>query len=283
MSKKALVKDYMTRNVISVKSNTKCADVIQTMKDTGHDGFPVVNGEGNIVGIVTTFDLLLKDWKETVDEIMSKDVVIAREDMALNDASRVMFRQGISRMPVVNKEGKLSGFLTNTDIVRSHIERSTPSKVNYFKNTLEQLYDTKAKVIQEKVPVDKIRPTQDRIYADELDGRIYELKRGLAEPAIVVHTGDRWILIDGHHRAVASVKLGCKNIDSYVIELKKDIKLGVEKTADKSGIYTLDDIHIIDDDQHPLIAINESIKKSKEKKIVGKKINEDEIRRHLHD
>ena len=41
MSKKALVKDYMTRNVISVKSNTKCADVIQTMKDTGHDGFPL--------------------------------------------------------------------------------------------------------------------------------------------------------------------------------------------------------------------------------------------------
>lgn len=273
MSKKALVKDYMTSKVISVKENTKCSDVIQTMKDTGHDGFPVVDEDGFIVGIVTTFDLLLKDWSETIKEIMSEDVVIAREDMALNDASRVMFRQGISRMPVTDNDGKLSGFLTNTDIVRSHIERSTPNKVNSFKDTLEQLYDVNAKITQMKVPVEKIRPTQDRIYADELDGRAYELKRGLAEPAIVVHTGERWILIDGHHRAVASVKLGCETIDSYVIELNKEIKLGVERTADKSGIETLDDIYIIDDDQHPLIAITESIKKSKDKKIVGKKIN----------
>ncbi len=273
MSKKALVKDYMTSKVISVRENTKCADVIQTMKETSHDGFPVVDENNTIVGIITTYDLLLKDWKETIDEVMSKDVVIASEDMALNDASRVMFRQGISRMPVTNAEGKLSGFLTNTDIVRSHIERSTPTKVNSFKNTLEQLYDVNAKVVEMKVPVNKIRPTQDRIYADELDGRSYELKRGLAEPAIVVHTGERWILIDGHHRAVASVKIGCETIDAYVIELNKEIKLGVEKTADKSGIETLNDIYIINDDQHPLIAITESIKKSKDKKIVGKKID----------
>ncbi|MGN1363018.1 MAG: CBS domain-containing ParB/RepB/Spo0J family partition protein [Methanobrevibacter sp.] len=272
MSDKALVKDYMTKNVISLEENTPCEKVIQIMKKTGHDGFPVVNSDGNIVGIITTYDLLLKDWSETIKEVMSKDVVIAREDMALNDASRVMFRQGISRMPVVNKEGKLSGFLTNTDIVRSHIERSTPTKVNYYKDTLSMLYDTKATVKEMKVAIKDIRPTQDKIYADELDGRIYELKRGLAEPAIVVHTGKRWILIDGHHRAVASVKLGCKYIESYVITLDKDIKLGVEKTADKYGVHTLRDIHIINDDQHPLIAITESIKENKDKKIVGKKI-----------
>ena len=34
----------------------------------------------------------------------------------------------------------------------------------------------------------------------------------------------------------------------------------MEKTADKAGIHTFDDIEIIDDDQHPLIAITESIK-----------------------
>lgn len=273
MSEKALVKDYMTKKVISLNENTPCKEVIKIMKETGHDGFPVVNSNGNIVGIITTYDLLLKDWSETIDEVMSKDVVIASEDMALNDASRVMFRQGISRMPVTNSEGKLSGFLTNTDIVRSHIERSTPSKVNYYKDTLSMLYDTESTVKQMKVPIEKVRPTQDKIYADELDGRSYELQRGLAEPAIIVHTGNRWILIDGHHRAVASVKLGCKYIDSYVIELNKDIKLGVEKTADKYGIQTLNDINIIDDVQHPLIAITESIKENKDRKIVGKKIH----------
>lgn len=263
---KSLVSDYMTKEVISVKPDTLNEEVIALMKETGHDGFPVINKDEKIVGIITAFDLLLKDWADYVKDIMSIEVVVAHEDMSISDASRVMFRQGISRLPVIGRNGKLKGIITNTDMVRSHIERSTPTKVNYFKKTLEQLYGIKTNLKRKKVSTHDLRPTQDKVYADELQGRVYELKRGLAEPAIVVKTGDRWILVDGHHRAVAAIKLGCNEIDSYVIDLKKDLKLGMEKTADKSGIYKFDDIEIIDDAQHPLIAITESIKKNQKKK-----------------
>lgn len=259
---KSLVKDYMTKEVISVKPDTFNEKVITLMKETGHDGFPVIDDEEKIVGIVTAFDLLLKDWADYVKDIMSTDVVVAQEEMSINDASRVMFRQGISRLPVADRGRIIKGIITNTDMVRSHIERSTPTKVNYFKKTLEQLYGIKTDLRRKKVSTDDLRPTQDKVYADELQGRTYELKKGLAEPAIVVKTGDRWILVDGHHRAVAAINLGCNEIDSYVIDLKKDLRLGMEKTADESGIKTFDDIEIIDDAQHPLIAITESIKKN---------------------
>lgn len=262
MSSSALVKHYMTKEVITVRPDTPNEEVIKLMKTTGHDGFPVrTNGE--VLGIVTAFDLLLKPWDHEVKDIMSTDIVVADQDMSINDASRVMFRMGISRLPVINKEKKLVGIITNTDIVRSHIERSTPMKVNYFKKTLEQLYGIKSKLLRMKVPTDKLRPTQNKIYADELQGRTYEIKRGLAEPTITVKTGDRYILVDGHHRTVAASKLGYKEIDSYVIELEKDIKLGLEKTADSEGIYTFDDIEIIDDAQHPLIAITRSLRKDR--------------------
>jgi IMP dehydrogenase len=252
----------MTKEVITVRPDTPNEEVIKLMKTTGHDGFPVrTNGE--VLGIVTAFDLLLKPWDHEVKDIMSTDIVVADQDMSINDASRVMFRMGISRLPVIDKEKKLVGIITNTDIVRSHIERSTPMKVNYFKKTLEQLYGIKSKLLRMKVPTDKLRPTQNKIYADELQGRTYEIKRGLAEPTITVKTGDRYILVDGHHRTVAASKLGYKEIDSYVIELEKDIKLGLEKTADSEGIYTFDDIEIIDDAQHPLIAITRSLRQDK--------------------
>ncbi|MDR2966984.1 MAG: CBS domain-containing protein [Methanobacteriaceae archaeon] len=263
---KSLVRDYMTKDVISVKSNTLNEEIIGLMKETGHDGFPVVNKEKKIVGIITAFDLLLKDWEDYVKDTMSIEVVVAQEDMSISDASRVMFRQGISRLPVVDRKEKLKGIITNTDMIRSHIERSTPRKVNYFKESFEGLYGIKTDLKRKKVSTHDLRPTQDKIYADELQGRVYELKKGLAEPAIVVKTGDRWILVDGHHRAVAAVKLGCNEIDSYVIDLKKDLELGMERTANNDGIYSFEDIEIIDDAQHPLIAITESIKKSHEKK-----------------
>lgn len=266
MTSSTLVKDYMTREVITVTPDTPNAEVIQLMKHTGHDGFPVkTNGE--VIGMVTAFDLLIKPWVHEVKDIMSTDLVVADQSMSLNDASRVMFRMGISRLPVMSEEGVLVGIITNTDIVRSHIERSTPMKVNYFKKTLEQLYDIKTKMVHEKVPIIKLRPTQNKIYADELQGRTYELKRGLAEPTIVVETGNRFILVDGHHRTVAARKLGYEEIDSYVIKLDQDIKLGMEKTADKLGIFSFDDIDIIDDAQHPLIAITGPLRKESGKEV----------------
>ena len=266
-NERTTVKDYMTKNVITVKYDTLNKDVIQLMKETKHDGYPVVDEGGHIVGIITAYDLLLKDWvSDHVSGIMSKEVIVAREDMHINDASRVMFRHGISRLPVVDKERHVKGIMTNTDIVRSHIERSTPTKVSAFRETMEKLYDIKTTLTREAVPVEKIKPTQDRVYADELQGRTYELEKGLAEPTIVVKTGDRYILVDGHHRAVASVQLGLDKIDSYVVDFNDDITLGMEKTAEKQGLRTFNDITIIDDDQHPLIALTETIKTANQKK-----------------
>ncbi|HNS24687.1 MAG: CBS domain-containing protein [Euryarchaeota archaeon] len=265
MSSSALVKDYMTRKVITVTPDTSNEEVIELMKATGHDGFPVKTN-GKVTGMVTAFDLVLKPWLNSVSEIMSTDVVVADQEMSISDASRVMFRMGISRLPVMDGEGHLVGIITNTDIVRSHIERSTPMKVKYFQKTLEQLYDIKTSLIHKTVPIDKLRPTQDRIYADELQGRTYELQMGLAEPTIVVETGDRFVLVDGHHRTVAARKLGYQEIDSYVIKLDRDLKLGMEKTADKNGIFSLDDVQIIDDAQHPLIAITTSLRQESDNK-----------------
>lgn len=259
--KKTYVKDYMTENVISVSPETLTEQVINLMKESHHNSYPVVENN-KLVGMVTAFDIVAKDWKDQVRGIMSTKLVVANENLSINDASRVMFRRGISRMPVVDETGRLVGIITNTDMVRSHIERSTPNKVEYFKTTMEQLYGIKTQVKRIKVPTEKLRPTQDRVYADELEGRSYELKMGLAEPAIVVKTGDRWILVDGHHRAVASKQLGCETVDSYVVDLGQDIKLGMEKTADRAGIKKFEDIKIIDDDKHPLIAITESIQES---------------------
>lgn len=262
--KKSFVKDYMTKNVISVAPNTKITEVIDLMRKSHHNSYPVVK-DNKLVGMVTAFDIVAKEKKETVEEIMTTKLVIAQQGISINDASRVMFRRGISRMPVVDEEGYLVGIITNTDMVRSHIERSTPNKVEYFKKTLEQLYGIHTTLRHMEVETNKLRPTQDKVYADELEGRAYELEKGLAEPAIVVKTGDRWILVDGHHRAVASSQRGYETVDSYVIDLCQDIKLGMEKTADRAGIKTFDDIEIIDDDKHPLIALTESLQDQESK------------------
>jgi len=186
---------------------------------------------------------------------MSDKLIVADPGMSINDAARVIFRSGIQKLPVVDEHNRLLGIISNTDVIRSQIEHVSPEKVYNFIATLKTLHDIEPELKREVVPIDKLVPTQSRIYEDELEGRIYEIKKGLAEPLIVVRKPGRLILVDGHHRAIAARKLGIKALDAYVIEVNEDIELGMERTAKAMNLRSLDDIQILDYARHPLVAI----------------------------
>ena len=246
------VEEYMTKNVDYVGPEDRVKDVVKLIKETTHDTFPVVLN-GKLVGIVSVHDLIDRDENEKIKNLMIKreDMIVTRPDANVRDVGRIMFRTGFSKLPVVDEDNNLVGIITNTDVIRSQIEKTTPTKLNKIIKTYENLgYNIKLE--KGIVPVEKIRPTQSKVYEDELFGRIYELKRGLAEPIIVIKTkkGDYFILFDGHHRAVACYLSNIPELDAYIIEIDTDKPLGIEKTAEKQGLKTLADVKIIDEDKN---------------------------------
>ena len=120
--------------------------------------------------------------------------------------------------------------------------------------TIERLHGIKPHLSRGPVQVSTLLPTQSRIYMDELEGRIYEIKKGLAEPVIVIQKPHQHILVDGHHRAVAASRLGIKILDAYIIVIQEDFELGLERTARAMDLKTISDIQIMDYARHPLIA-----------------------------
>ncbi|HLB70166.1 MAG TPA: CBS domain-containing protein [Candidatus Methanoperedens sp.] len=257
------VKDYMTTEVNTVSPEDTVKDVVRLIRRTGHDGFPVVK-DNKVIGYISAADMLEKGFEEKVSNIMSRDVLVADTDMDMNDVARVIFRSGKSKLPVVDSNKQLRGIITNTDVIRSHIEKTSPQKVWTLKKTLEAIHNIHADVMREAVNIDELVPTQPKVYADELDGRIYELKKGLAEPIVVIKKPHKLILVDGHHRAIAAKKLGIKSMDAYVIPLGDDVHLGMEKTAASAGLHSLSDIKILDYAKHPLIEITKRLKKNDE-------------------
>ena len=257
------VKDYMTQEVNTVSPEYTVKDVIDLIRKTGHDGFPVVE-DNNVTGYVSASDLLERGLGEKISGVMSRDVLVADTEMEMSDVARVLFRSGKSKLPVVDANRHLRGIITNSDVIRSHIERTSPQKVWTLKKTLEAIHNIHVDVIREPVNIDELMPTQPKVYADELDGRIYELKKGLAEPIVVIKKPDKLILVDGHHRVIAAKKLGIKNMDAYVILLSNEIHLGMEKTALLAGLHTLADVKILDYAKHPLVEITKRLKKTDE-------------------
>ena len=248
------VEDYMTRDVITVKATDTVKDVISLIKSTKHDGFPVVKDE-QIIGYVSALDILLCDPSVKVADIMSVNLVVARCDMDLFDAARVLFRSDSKKLPVIDDNGFVLGIISTTDVIRSQIERATPDKVWKLMRTLRTLHKVQVEEHFGQVKVLDLVPTQSKIFADELEGRRYELEKGLAEPLIVIQKRNKTLLVDGHHRAVAAQGLNIKEVDAYIITMERDVPLGMERTAKNIGLRSLADIQILESSSHPLIEI----------------------------
>ncbi len=250
---KPRVEDYMTRDVATVSPDSTVEEVARRIAESDdHSGFPVCEGR-HVEGFVAARDLLLQDDREPIFKIMTRDLVVAHPEMKINDAARVILRSGIRRLPVVDDAGNLVGIISNADVIRSQIERATPGKVDKLMRTLENIHGVDAREERREIELTNLTPTQGKVYADELEGRKYELERGLAEPLVVVETPDDCLLADGHHRVKAALDLGIEVMDAYVIVIDSAVDIGMAKTAEKENLAEIADIEAVDYAHHPLI------------------------------
>ena len=256
---RAKVKDYMTREVATVSPDeTVEAVATRIVESEDHNGFPVTQGR-RVEGFISARDLLLVDGDEPLFKVMTEDLIVAHPEMKVTDAARVILRSGIQKLPVVDDAGNLVGIISNADVIRSQIERATPEKVGKLKRTLETIHGIEAEEERRTVALADLTPTQGKVYADELEGRQYELERGLAEPLVVIDNAEELLLADGHHRVMAAQRVGIDEMDAYVIVLPRRIDLGMAKTAKKEGLESLADVDVVDYARHPLVEATERL------------------------
>ncbi|WP_135820052.1 CBS domain-containing protein [Halostella litorea] len=256
---RARVREYMTRDVATVSPDDSVGTVSERIAASDeHSGFPVTDRR-RVEGFITARDLLLADDDAPIFTVMTDDLIVAHPEMKVTDAARVILRSGIQKLPVVDDAGNLVGIISNADVIRSHIERATPEKVGKLRRTLENIHGIDLREERREVPLDELVPTQGRVYADELEGRRYELERGLAEPLVVIDNNGTLLLADGHHRVLAADRLDLGEMDAYVIVVDDDVTLGMERTADEEGLESLSDVEVVDYARHPLVETTERL------------------------
>lgn len=133
-----LVRERMSAHPVLCSPDTPVADALDQMKTEHIRRMPVIDKHGKLVGIVSDKDLLqaspspatsLSVWEITylmskikISDVMTKKVITATEDMAIEDAARVMVDNKIGGLPVVNAEGAVVGIITETDIFKTFID-----------------------------------------------------------------------------------------------------------------------------------------------------------------
>ena len=99
---------------------------IKEMRKYSFSGFPIVERNGNLVGIVTARDLkFLTDYSMKIETVMTKKPVTAPVDTALNEAFGIMIKKKVGKLPILDNNGKLVGLYSFHD-VKTLIENVEP-------------------------------------------------------------------------------------------------------------------------------------------------------------
>ena len=143
--------DIMTLNVIAVKTDTSVQELAKILSENNISGVPVVDDDGNLLGIVTENDLIYqtkklhiptvvtildsvfylenpdrmeKEMKKmagtTVLDIYSSNPVTVNEETTLDDIATIMAEKNVHTLPVV-RNSRLVGVIGKKDIIRTLI------------------------------------------------------------------------------------------------------------------------------------------------------------------
>jgi len=123
------VRDYMTRDLITFKKDTDINVVIKSLLDNRISGAPVLNDNGQVVGLIDDKDCLnvlfgnvynrLPTITDTVSSYMSNVMKSINIDQDIMDVASVFISSPYKRLLVMDDNNKLVGQISRRDILRA--------------------------------------------------------------------------------------------------------------------------------------------------------------------
>ena len=120
--------DYMTTNVITFKADQEIMDVTEKIIQKKISGAPVVNDNGEIIGVITEKDCLRVIYDEKyhnlfpnkgkVTNYMSKEVVTVNHNIKINELASLFMKSNFRRYPVL-RNGKMVGIISRRDVLKA--------------------------------------------------------------------------------------------------------------------------------------------------------------------
>lgn len=137
------VYDVMTRDVVSILDFTSYKDVVRILLEHDISAVPVVDDRYHVRGVVSEADLIEKEaqqvegypepWElltrrgrgahskaraESAAELMTAPAITTRVDTGIAQAARLMRKNAVKRLPVIDEDGVLVGIVSRSDLLK---------------------------------------------------------------------------------------------------------------------------------------------------------------------
>jgi CBS domain-containing protein len=138
----AVVKDVMSTHPVSVTRDASFKELAARLFELGVSGFPVVDNDGKVIGVVSEADMLAKEALQgghhglrgmiaamahrterrkaggvTAGDLMTSPAVTVAAEDTVENAAALMYDRGLKRLPVVDGAGRLVGIISRVDVL----------------------------------------------------------------------------------------------------------------------------------------------------------------------
>jgi CBS domain-containing protein len=114
--------------VVAVRSRLAGGDPVWS-----HQGFPVVDGLGNLVGVLTRRDLAdpALPEQQPMQQLLRRPPIVVYDDLSLREAADHMVNHDVGRLPVIERKnpGRLVGMITRSDLLAAQRRRLDEMKL----------------------------------------------------------------------------------------------------------------------------------------------------------
>ena len=117
----------MILDPVTLSKKSKVKDALKSMKEFSIGGIPIVDKSNSLVGIVTNRDLRFEnDMNKPIEEVMTfKNIITGTPGITLKQAEKILQKNKIEKLPVVDKKNKLVGLITFRDIQKITLKPSS--------------------------------------------------------------------------------------------------------------------------------------------------------------
>ena len=234
------VKNIMTKHIITINKDDDISKLREYIEHYRHMGYPVVDENGKLIGVVTFKDLE-KTNKKTIKDIMTpKDqLILISPETSASESQKIMAKNDIGRLLVVDGKGNLMGIVSRGDIVKTYrIYSEKTSKIQKCSRiTNFYFYDKDKNSKLKKLAEDLIILLGGRDYiVSEKDDYIEMLTRDWEPLAKIMKSGDN----------IDHISITTKSINILQMNIIHEILKTIEKYGFEEIVIT-DHITLIDE------------------------------------
>jgi CBS domain-containing protein len=149
------IEDVMSTDLIVGYVPGTVKDALRTLAKNNVSGMPILKKDTKtVVGVVTRSDIFRNADEEQLALIMSDEIHFVEKDQDVKDAAKLLYKNRIHGLPVINKRKHLIGIISPTDILKVLSERNKDVAEKYFTNIVVPVYkETPLNIVMEIINI----------------------------------------------------------------------------------------------------------------------------------